>query len=62
LNLKEEAFLHGVAAAPSHGPNLYQVHNLKAETAFSSTVNTVSTVRCFSSSLVDGGTRLDPVI
>jgi hypothetical protein len=28
--------------------NVYQVHNLKAETAFFSTVNTVATVRCFS--------------
>jgi len=42
--------------------NLYQVHNLKAKTAFLSTVYTVPTVRCFSSSLVDCGTRSDPVI
>jgi len=52
--LKEEAFLHGVVrGAASRTKNLYQVHNLKAETAFFSTVNTMSTVRCFSSSLVD---------
>ena len=40
--------------------NVYQVHNLKAETAFFSTVYTVPSVRCFSSSLVDCGIRSEP--
>src|SRR5262249_13711342 len=42
--------------------NVYQVHNLKAKTAFLSTVYTVPTVRCPSPLLIDYGTRSDLVM